>query len=52
MYWLYRGLTIFLRFVCMYITDDILYYTHFAKDHFFYSVLLLCIFNKYEKWRN
>ena len=25
----------------------IIYYSNFAKDHFFYSVLLLCICNKY-----
>ena len=24
-----------------------IYYSKFAKDHFFYSVLLLCICNKY-----
>jgi len=27
---------------------ECIYYSKFAKDHFFYSVLLLCICNKYK----
>jgi len=30
--------------------NAVIYYSKFAKDHFFYSVLLLCICNQYENW--
>ena len=32
----------------MAINYEVIYYSKFAKDHFFYSVLLLCICNTYE----
>jgi hypothetical protein len=27
-----------------------IHYSKFAKDHFFYSALLVCICNKFENW--
>ena len=31
-------------------TEYFVYYSKFAKDHYFYSALQLCICNRYENW--